>query len=353
MKALFSLRAVGPVLIASIYLSACSETGESLNFLRSAQLVDEGATDGDCVAMVQGGEVTRTLLAGQYIDAGTVSVKVENDQLIVTYQTGNGWYLLEAYLWVDDVPPPAQNPAPGQFPYKSGDIYGATTYTFIVPLDNEFFTFACPSPDLTIYLAAHAALKKVNNNEPGGYQFETGWADGAPIVETGNWATYFDVTLACDCEEDTDTDVVTEVCETAYGFGGDNAACFIDLPHGFSNWGWTNGPLSEGSYTFDLYAGAGQCDLSKGVHAGYVDVEYDDGTVTVTYALFDDYYTSETHLYIGTDMVPMTKKGKFTVAPGQYPYAGGLEFSVDIAPDEDLFVIAHAVVCTEIQGIPR
>ena len=43
-------------------------------------------------------------------------------------------------------------------------------------------------------------------------------------------------------------------------------------------WGWSNGALSEGTYYFDIFAGAGQCDRTKGALVGLLTVDY-DGTV--------------------------------------------------------------------------
>jgi hypothetical protein len=124
--------------------------------------------------------------------------------------------------------------------------------------------------------------------------------------------------------------------ETAFA-KGDAAQCFID--HGFSRWGWTN-PIGPGTYTWDLWAGAGQCDTSKGTLVGSVTVVYEGGDVTVTYNVGAPYLLDETHVYAGYGMFPETKKGKLTVAPGQYYNDGPFDGS-------EVYVIAHAVV-----GIP-
>jgi hypothetical protein len=129
------------------------------------------------------------------------------------------------------------------------------------------------------------------------------------------------------------------IYETAYAMG-DPAICFIPT---FSQWGWTN-PITQGTYEWELWAGAAQCDTTKGTHVGSVTVVYDnDGYVTVTYNVAAPYLLKETHVYAGTTMFPKVKVGKKladTVAPGQYtnnsPFLGG-----------PVYVIAHAVV-----GIP-
>jgi hypothetical protein len=125
-------------------------------------------------------------------------------------------------------------------------------------------------------------------------------------------------------------------CETAFARGTDGNTCFLDATPEFSRWGWTIGPLTEGDYTYDVWAAAGQCDTDKGELVGTVDVSYSAGIVTVTYNIDPAYTVEETHTYAGNAMFP-TKNGNPTVAPGQYSIAEDL--------DGEIYVIAHAVVC--------
>jgi hypothetical protein len=289
------------------------------------------------------------LLAGQNILAGSVCVRVEGTTLKVTFTATGGWELTEAHLWVgnqiDDLPQnKAGNPVPGQFPFKSGDITGLTEYTFSIPLSNPQINFGCPSGDIIYYMAAHASLRKSNGD--GTYQTESGWSDGSPITTQGNWATFSTVTLSCNCSGG-------EIkCDTAFGKSADASRCFLD--DGFSRWGWTNGPLGPGTYIFDLYAGAAQCDTSRGALAGTVTVVYNGATVTVTYNTASGYWLEETQLYVGNTPYPQYKQGKQlvnTVAPGQYGniHAGLEGASTDsftVNATGNIYVIAHAVVCT-------
>ncbi|MBT8254742.1 MAG: hypothetical protein HKN00_02875 [Flavobacteriaceae bacterium] len=139
-------------------------------------------------------------------------------------------------------------------------------------------------------------------------------------------------------------------CETAFAYYEDG--CFIDSGYGFNRWGWNIGPLSDGfSGSFDLYAGAGKCNTEKGEYVGTIEVNYVDGTLTVDYQAEDGYAFYETHLYAGNDEFPKNKKGKPTVAPGQYGNQN--EFSEGSSSDSytieglegDIYIIAHAVVC--------
>lgn len=149
------------------------------------------------------------------------------------------------------------------------------------------------------------------------------------IPTNGMQAVFIPYTLECENEP---------VCETAFARDVDGNNCFID--NGFSRWGWAIGPLAEGTVaSYDFYAGAGQCDISKGELVGTVDVSYVDGNVTVTYNIADGYVASETHTYAGNAMFPTMKNGKETVAPGQYEIQENLS--------GDIYVIAHAEVCTD------
>jgi NAD(P)H-flavin reductase len=128
-------------------------------------------------------------------------------------------------------------------------------------------------------------------------------------------------------------------------------------------WGWTNGPLSEGNYEFDLYAGAGQNILSNGELVGKVYVCYEDGNVTVSYEITSPgVYLGEVHLWVGNDPLPSVKQGKKMVktnAPGQFPFGGSYDFesgeretvwtSDPIPMTGNIYVAAHAVVWIPIE----
>ena len=296
-----------------------------------------------------------TLYAGQTIDAGTVSVTVNGDNLDVTYTTTNGWELSETHLWVGssvmEMPQTRKgNPIPGQFPYVSGDIAGATSYTSSVALSD--LGFSCPGDDQNFLMAAHASVSRDNGD--GTSQTETGWSEGGRITDKGNWATLSSFTLTCTCETPPVTGDAT--CETTFSYAPE-AICFLDIDEDgdfegdFSRWGWTHGPLGEGSYTFDIYAGAGQCDLSKGTLVGELRVDYFGSSATVGYLMYGGYTMDETQLYVGNEILPRNdKNGMLTVAPGQY---GNIHDLTEADYDEftvtglsgDVYVVAHSVAC--------
>jgi hypothetical protein len=177
------------------------------------------------------------------------------------------------------------------------------------------------------------------------------------VLELNNSGAIDNIMFSCEEKE-----IEIGACETMFAKGSDDiATCFIDDEYGFNRWGWTNGPLSSGEYTFDVYAGAGQCDTDKGALAGTVSLKYDSetGDAYVTYSTNDDFVLTETHLYIGNTPYPMKKKGNNgyvpTVAPGQYPYQHG---DLDNENEDnymisglsgDIYIIAHGVVCEVIE----
>lgn len=143
-------------------------------------------------------------------------------------------------------------------------------------------------------------------------------------------------------------------CETGYAYGGNIANCFLTIPGVTSNnWGWSNGPIGAGTYTWPMYAGAGQCNIGNGTHVGNLTVNYTPPTATVTYSVFDAYVLNATHLYVGTQILPK-KNGKFTTAPGQFPYKhenlnGVNTDTYNITGlSGNIYVAAHSGVCDDI-----
>ena len=131
-----------------------------------------------------------------------------------------------------------------------------------------------------------------------------------------------------------------DLCETSFAIGNsdEDHTCFSEA--GFRRWGWNIGPLVPGTYTYDIYAGAGRCDISKGEFVGTVTISYDGTNVTALYDLMDGYSNSETHLYAGTAPFPKKNNGRYTVAPGKYSVQNDLN-------GEAIYVIAHAVTCED------
>jgi len=155
-------------------------------------------------------------------------------------------------------------------------------------------------------------------------------------------------------------DVVVETdTESAWGYLNEELSiCFSDIDGiNPNNWGWSNGLLGEGTYTLELWAGAGQCDFSKGTKVGIVELEYDQGTLTATFKITvvsdwtNELYTMvDSHLYAGSEILPRNAAGNLTTAPGQYTKKaehenGVTEYTMTISDLEgDIYVVAHATI---------
>lgn len=137
------------------------------------------------------------------------------------------------------------------------------------------------------------------------------------------------------------------VCETAYAYGGSIATCFLNLsPINANNWGWTN--LITPGYTgsWPMYAGAGQCDITKGTLVGTLHVSYVGGTLTIDYDLNSGFVLDETHVWVGNTPLPV-KKGKYQTGPGQFNYNG--EDPVIITGlTGNKYIAAHSGVCWQV-----
>jgi hypothetical protein len=133
-----------------------------------------------------------TLIAGQTINSGTVTVSNDANYIYVTYATTNGWVLTQTHLYVGDcalipVNNPG-NPMPGQFPYTSTHN-NLTTYTYQIPI-SRIPLEACGC------IAAHAVVKKYNSANQV-IDTQTGWGNGVRInLNGGNWGMKFDY---CSC----------------------------------------------------------------------------------------------------------------------------------------------------------
>jgi hypothetical protein len=170
--------------------------------------------------------------------------------------------------------------------------------------------FVCPTADQAYYLAAHAAVQKVD--------------------DSGNVLNAVDGDI---------TNSFLDIDEDSGGSGD------------FNRWGWSNGPVN-GSCEWDIYAGAGQSDITKGTLVGTLYVVVEGTTADVTFDIDSAYYMEENPLYVGSEIVARDVNGDFTVAPGQYPtihdQLTGINQNLDmytIAVNGDFFVVAHATVC--------
>ena len=126
------------------------------------------------------------LTAGQFINAGSVTVTNDENYIYVMYTTANGYVLTQTHLYVGNcanIPLNNQgNPVPGRFPYKATHA-NLTTYTYQVPI-SAISAGSCGC------IAAHAAVVKLD--EAGNIvDSQTAWGSGYRINPQGNWGMAF------------------------------------------------------------------------------------------------------------------------------------------------------------------
>jgi uncharacterized RmlC-like cupin family protein len=293
--------------------------------------------------------VCKDLMAGKNIDAGNVCVEVMDDMLLVVYTTTGGWELTGTHFWVGaslaDMPRTKKgNPKVGHFPYHSNDITGQVRYQVYIPLsdlaEGSYYTALC---NQTFLAAAHADLRIEDGS--GGYQTESGWAEGDPIASQGNWAMYFEFKFVC-------SEIPPQIeCETAFTYG-DKALWDIMGPGGdpiTDSWGWQNTVYPGDRFIQPVYAGATQNDINNGTQVGFVYIGYSGSKIAVEYFTVPPYFMSETHLYVGTEETPTADPVLF----GNSHYLSGNDRSdvylIPISGDQ-LYVVAHAVVCQPVNG---
>ena len=126
-----------------------------------------------------------SLMAGQNIKVGDVSVWNDADHLYVKYETTDGWYLIESHVHfatsLDGIPQTIGNPIPGKFDYKMEHDPEVSKYTYEMDLNGL-------EPG-TVYIATHADVVLLNQKGKI-IQEETAWGDGEDFPGD-NWATYF------------------------------------------------------------------------------------------------------------------------------------------------------------------
>lgn len=132
---------------------------------------------------------TVNLIAGQNHIAGTVSVDVDGDNLIITYTTNDEWALDATHLSVSSCEEGgfpstnSGNPKIGNFEYSSTHVNGTTEVIYTISLDDVTNDFC---------FAAHA--------EVSGPTQETAWAEGSDFGGR-SWAMYVESTLS-ECNND-------------------------------------------------------------------------------------------------------------------------------------------------------
>ncbi len=344
MKKLFKI-IVGLLLLTPLIFISCQKESTFDNPQKSpllkSSIQSENTEDFDYC-----GETTIVSLITNKTNIVIGSVTVGNDEnnLYVTYETTDNWWigLTRQYAGPEDLIPRYPNgyPKVGMFPYvQTYDPY-VQNCTAVIPLE---------SLDSCFEVALFAKVYKIEN--------------GVVITTDKSWGTSMSTSIVngdCTgwhweyCLEECTAPPPLGGCETAFADGGDLGQCFLSLQgYNFHRWGWTNGPIGVTTSTleWEIWAGAGQCNHDHGILVGTLYVDYDGSTATVTYDMNPEYIMDETHLYVGNGIVPLNPHNNHpTVAPGQYGNQHSLSgattdtYTIDGLSGE-IYIIAHAVVC--------
>jgi len=280
-----------------------------------------------------------SLLAGQHILSGTLSISSDASNLYVSYLTINGWTLEEVHFAIgknkSSIPVnKGGNPIIGNFPYKASGLNGQTSYVFTIPHSNIDAGSLC---DILLYYAGHAVVKKQNSD--GSFQTETAWSDGIRFTQKGSWASYN--TFTYQCLQNNPPDLVSST-ETAFAYG--NLTLIGNVPNA-NRWGWIITVDNIGSFSTPIYAAAGQNDISKGVYVGDLLYSYDGSVLNVSYQLFSGFWLEETHLYASSVFPTVSAPGLYGNSNELQNFEQSDSYSISVSGSE-VYIIAHAVVAS-------
>ncbi|MCP5527841.1 MAG: hypothetical protein H7A47_13705 [Verrucomicrobiales bacterium] len=312
---------------------------------------------------------TWSLTAGQTIDAGTLSVVNDANNVYVTYRLTydvNMDSVIDArfgalHVWVGtsllNVPAnPQGTPVPGQFCQALGgacaDATGLTEYTFTIPFSAIGIVDVNTACGTMLYVVAHAEVQ-LDPEGDGTYEdtHETAFGGDVPVNvgSPGRWWFYGLYGICCDFGEPP-----VSTCQTAYAKGGwiwstqrkSNPEGLPSLGLTQNRWGWAIQLTQPGITQYDIWAGAGLNNTANGNLVGTLTVIWDGSQVAVIYDLGGGAVLKEVHVYAG-DAAPTT------IAPGQCGYIDSWDPGVPgtvatlplTAEDGVAWVVAHAVVC--------
>jgi hypothetical protein len=138
----------------------------------------------------------------------------------------------------------------------------------------------------------------------------------------------------------------------AFDKDGTSKAFNTLTPKTGNNWGWTNFmAAATTNKTYELYVGAGQNVMTKGIPVGEVVVTKGGANIIVTYTVVSSCKITEAHLWVGTTPLPLNKQKSYVSAPGQLGYnatsltVNTYTFTVpNTFGTKDIYVAAHAVI---------
>ena len=295
-----------------------------------------------------------TFIAGQNIDAGSVTVSNDEDYLYVKVYSKAGFQNVSENIkmWIG-LSPPDRRPPSGQFPYKVTET--GDTHIFKIALETLPGASVDDECGKQYVIIVHGDVLTEEGNSGSG---ETAYG-GCELTGDQPWWAYMDYKTQC-CEETMDA-FAYKVLNPVHSF------CFAD--DNFNTWGWSNELLSfdwRAKYnplSIPIFVNGQGCDYKDAIEIGYVMVKvipiYPESGgkefyVRLNYVLTDsDYMIKEANLHIGTDKYPLFN-GAPSVDPDSFKYQNGnlnvsqFDFTqIDwptVDSTENVFIIPHLKV---------
>ena len=343
-------------------LYSCSEQlevqdVESIDFrgqpTKSGEFGPNNVTDLDC-------GISCPLIAGQSIDAGTVTVTNDDENLYVTVFSTYGFQQVDENIKMsigDIAELPSKRPPAGHFDYKWTEVNGdgtPNTHTFTIELEGlEFWDGKgnCESAETStpFYIILHADVLTESGSS------ETAFGGCIDPDTKGAWWYYMEYEAQCCDQELKDS----WAFKNPHGDSDQWSFCFLD--EGFDNWGWTIGSFNYVErYNKIKLKIDGQLDdtckpRENTLDIGYVEFWIDNPNskeIQVRIVIEDVLYSLEnTNVYVGEEKYPIDGGGSYTIDPSYFGNShenlGGVmsdEFTIVGIDFDSFYIMVHAQV---------
>ena len=262
-----------------------------------------------------GTPVVCPLVAGQNIDAGTVTVRNDDTYLYITVFSKAGFQDVDenVKIWAGTELPKKRPPA-GHFPYKD-KVTGLTSPEYKIKLSDIGWDGKCGENTQPLYIIVHADVLTLND---GG---QTAFGGCIEAETKGAWWYYMDYKVQC-CDEE-------EECLDAFAFkylNPNHSNCLDYTDNETKNLVWSNNfnfrYLENRNYQFSLIANAEECipqakdgtiTDSAAIVVGFINITmFSEGVgdgiklyTTISYHITNtDYKLSNVNLYLNNVETP-------------------------------------------------
>jgi len=296
-----------------------------------------------------GTPVVCPLVAGQNIDAGTVTVRNDDTYLYITVFSKAGFQDVDenVKIWAGTELPKKRPPA-GHFPYKD-KVTGLTSPEYKIKLSDIGWDGECGENTQPLYIIVHADVLTMND---GG---QTAFGGCVEADTKGAWWYYMEYEAQCCDQELKDS----WAFKNPHGDSDQWSFCFLD--EGFDNWGWTIGSFNYVErYNKIKLKIDGQLDdtckpRENTLDIGYVEFWIDNPNskeIQVRIVIEDVLYSLEnTNVYVGEEKYPIDGGGSYTIDPSYFGNShenlGGVmsdEFTIVGIDFDSFYIMVHAQV---------